>query len=131
MILRLNIENQEMEFNIPIWAQQITIFGVTICSVILGIWKYIKTESDKIRDKSKDNDTNVIASASFIDTKLLRELIDTLREHSEEMGRQSQRITRSQGDLRETLIEGIEIMHVNTNALANMTRFLTKQTNNH
>lgn len=116
-----------MELNIPAWAQQIAVFGVMISSVILGVWKYFKTETDKIH-KDKDNDSgSVVTAASFIDTKLLRELIDTLREHQEELGRQSQRITRSQGELREALIEAIEALHVQTNATLNMLRFMNRQ----
>ena len=114
-----------MEFNIPAWAQQITVFGVMIASVILGVWKYFKTETDKVQ--KKEPESSIVTAASFIDTKLIRELIDTLREHEEEMGRQSQRITRSQGELRESIIELIEGMHVNTNSLLNITRFLNRQ----
>lgn len=116
-----------MELNIPLWAQQITIFGVMIGSVILGVWKYFKTETDKVHTKEVTHDTSVVTGASFIDTKLIRELIDTLREHEEEMGRQSQRITRSQGELRESIIELIESLHVNTNSLLNVTRFLNRR----
>jgi len=115
-----------MEFNIPAWVQQLTVFGVMISSVILGVWKYFKTETDKVQ-KKHPADTSIVTAASFIDTKLIRELIDTLREHEEEMGRQSQRITRSQGELRESIIELIEGMHVNTNSLLNITRFLNRQ----
>lgn len=115
-----------MEVNIPVWAQQLTVFGVMISSVVLGIWKYFKTETDKVH-KKEPTDTAIVTAASFIDTKLIRELIDTLREHEEEMGRQSQRITRSQGELRESIIELIEGVHVNTNSLLNIVRFLNRQ----
>ena len=115
-----------MELSIPAWAQQVTVFGVMLASVILGIWKYFKTETDKVHEK-KDSNTGVVTAASFVDTKLIRELIDTLREHQEELGRQSQRITRSQGELRETLIEAIEALHVQTNATLNMLRFMNRQ----
>lgn len=114
-----------MEVNIPVWAQQITVFGVMIASVILGVWKYFRTETDKIKH-TKPEESSVTA-ASFLDSKVLRELIDTLREHEEELGRQSQRITRSQGELRETMIELIEGLHVQTNATLNMLRFLNRQ----
>jgi hypothetical protein len=116
-----------MELSIPAWAQQIALFGVMISSVILGIWKYFKTETDKIKPKTQEADATIVTAASFVDTKILRELIDTLREHSEEMGRQSQRITRSQGELRETLIEATEALHVQTNATLNMLRFMNRQ----
>lgn len=115
-----------MEINIPVWVQQVTVFGVMISSVILGIWKYFKTQTDKVHEKEVSG-TSVVAAASFVDAKLLRELIDTLREHQEELGRQSQRITRSQGELRETLIEAIEALHVQTNATLNMLRFMNRQ----
>lgn len=117
-----------MEINIPGWAQEITVFGVMIASVIVGVWRYFKTETDKISKKDTTHEP-IVAAASFIDTKLIRELIDTLREHQEEIGRQSQRITRSQGELRETIIELIEGVHMNTNTSQNMLRFLIKRTN--
>jgi hypothetical protein len=116
-----------MELNIPVWAQQIAVFGVMISSVILGIWKYFKTETEKVHKKEQEPEPTIVTAASFVDTKLLRELIDTLREHQEELGRQSQRITRSQGELRETLIEAVEAVHVQTNATLNMLRFMKAQ----
>jgi Tfp pilus assembly protein PilO len=115
-----------MEFNMPAWVQQITVFGVMLVTVVIGIWKYIKTQTDTVHKKEPQQET-IVTAASFVDTKLIRELIDTLREHEEEMGRQSQRITRSQGELRESMIELIEGLHVNTNSLLNIVRFLNKR----
>lgn len=117
-----------MEVTIPAWAQQITLFGVMIASVILGIWKYVRTEADKIGHKSPSSeDTSSVTSASFVDSKLVKELIDTLREHEEELGRQTQRETRSEADLREAIIENTESIHLNTNAVLNMLRFMKRQ----
>ena len=115
-----------MDINIPVWAQQFTVLGVTILSVIFGIWKYIKTQTDAIHKKEPVT-TEIVTGASFIDSKLIRELIDTLRDHEEEMGRQSQRITRSQGELRESMIELNEGIHINTNSLLNIVRFLNRR----
>jgi vacuolar-type H+-ATPase subunit H len=117
----------EAAINIPAWAQQVTVFGVMICSVIIGIWKYFKTEAEKVVNKAPAASETIVTAASFVDTKILRELIDTLREHQEEMGRQSQRVTRSQQELRETIIESTEALHVQTNATLNMLRFLNRQ----
>lgn len=114
-----------MEVNLPVWAQQITVFGVMIASVVIGLWKYFHTQTDKVKDKPHEE--TIVTAASFVDTKLLRELIDTLREHEEELGRQSQRITRSQGELRESIIELIESLHVQTNATLNILRFMNRQ----
>jgi hypothetical protein len=119
---------EEAAINIPAWAQQVTVFGVMICSVIIGIWKYFKTEAEKVVNKAPTGSTEtIVTAASFVDTKILRELIDTLREHQEELGRQSQRVTRSQQELRETIIESTEALHVQTNATLNMLRFLNRQ----
>ena len=90
--------------------------------MIVGICNYFRTQTDKIQ--KKEPDTAIVTAASFIDTKLVRELVDALREHQEELNRQSQRITRSQGELRESVIELIEGLHVNTNSLLNIVRFL-------
>ena len=116
----------EAAISIPVWAQQIGVFGVMICSVIIGIWKYMKTESDKLKE-STPKEQGVVSAASFVDTKILRELIDTLREHQEETGRQAQRMTRSNQELRESIIESTEALHVQTNATLNILRFMNKQ----
>jgi len=117
-----------MELAIPAWAQQITLFVIMVSSGILGLYKYFKTESDKVTPKpAPPAHDQIIPATAFLDSKLVRELIDTLREHQEEMGRQSQRLTRSQGELRESIIEVIEALHVQTNATLNMLRFMNRQ----
>ena len=115
-----------MEFNIPLWAQQLTVFGVTIVSVFIGIWRYVKTQTDSVHKKHTPDPHDTITAAAFVDSKLIKELIDTLREHSEEIGRQSQRVTRSQGELRETIIELIEGIHVQNNSTMNLLRFMKR-----
>jgi hypothetical protein len=115
-----------MELSLPIWAQQIALFGVMISSVILGIWKYFNTETEKVKHKDTDTVEVIGTSASFVDNKTLKELIDVLREHQDEIGRQTQRVTRSESELREALLELIETVHTNTNSLTNLLRFIKK-----
>lgn len=114
-----------MDLSVPAWAQQIAVFAVAVLSVILGVYKYIKTEAGKSTNPASA--TGSVVAASFIDSRLLRELIDTLREHQEELGRQSQRLMRSNTDLREAIIDSNEALRVQTDATLNMLRFITRQ----
>lgn len=109
-----------MEIAIPIWAQQITVFMVMLASGILGIYKYFKTETEKIVPKQVESPVVEVTS----DTRVLKELIDTLREHQDELGRQAQRVSRAQMDLREVLIELNESVQLNSSSMTNLLRFI-------
>lgn len=114
-----------MESNLPGWIQEVSILAVGCVSIIIGVWRYIKTEAGKEKPKPAEVAGQVVA-ASFVDSKLLRELIDALREHQEEGARTALRITRSQNELRETLIENTESARLQADATLNLLRFINR-----
>ncbi len=114
-----------MDASIPTWAQQIGVLAVAIMSVIVGVYKYFKAESGKITPKPVDTAANQqVVAASFLDSRLIKELIDTLREHMEEYARENKKLTRSNQDVREAVCELTEATIVNTDSQLNMVRFL-------
>lgn len=115
---------------LPSWIQEISLFAVGAVSVILAVWKYVKTQGDASPKASASNSSNSqVISASFVDSKLLRELIDALREHSEEHARIALRITRSNSETREDIKDLAEAVRMQTDASLNLVRFLTRQLN--
>jgi hypothetical protein len=115
-----------METNVPHWAQEVGPVVVGILAVFVAAWRYMKTEAGKVTAKATEVVAPVVA-ASFIDAKLIKELIDTLTEHSEEVGRIAQRITRSNAELREAVIDAAEANRTMTDAITNFVRFLSRQ----
>lgn len=69
-----------------------------------------------------------VVAASFVDSKLLKELIDALREHQEELARIGLRTTRSQTELREALLESTEASRMQADATLNLLRFINRST---
>lgn len=115
---------------LPSWIQEISLFAVGAVSVILAVWKYVKTQGDASPKAPASNSSNSqVISASFVDSKLLRELIDALREHSEEHARIALRITRSNSETREDIKDLAEAVRMQTDASLNLVRFLTRQLN--
>jgi len=114
---------------LPSWIQEISLFAVGAVSVILAVWKYVKTQGDASPKASAPNSNSQVISASFVDSKLLRELIDALREHSEEHARIALRITRSNSETREDIKDLAEAVRMQTDASLNLVRFLTRQLN--
>jgi hypothetical protein len=93
-----------------------------IIAAIVAAFKYIKTEGTK-EEKTAPGVGTVVA-ASFVDSRLLKELIDALREHSEEFARENKKTLRSNQDVREATQECTEAIVVNTDGLLNMMRFI-------
>lgn len=114
--------------NLPSWIQEVTIIAVASVSVIVGVWRYIRTEAGKAATGKTPENTGQIVAASFIESKLLKELIDALREHQEEDARTALRVTRSQNELREALIENTEASRLQADATLNMIRFIKGRT---
>lgn len=112
---------------LPSWIQEVTVFAVACVSVFIGVWKYVNTNGGKEADKPATVNTSQVVAASFVDSKLLKELIDTLRETAEELSRVGQRITRSNSELRESIIENTEAVKLQTDATLNMLRFINRQ----
>jgi acyl-CoA reductase-like NAD-dependent aldehyde dehydrogenase len=116
-----------MASNLPSWIQEVSIFAVATVSIIVGVWRYIKTETAKAPDKASQVNTGHVVAASFVDSKLLKELIDALREHQEELARIALRTTRSQSELRECVLENTEASRLQADATLNMIRFLSRR----
>jgi hypothetical protein len=106
------------------------ILAVGLVSVVIGVWKYVKTEASKVPPVKAAEGVNLVVAASFIDSKLLRELIDALRESVEEQSRITLRLTRSQAELREATLESAETAKLQTDAILNMVRFMTRNIKN-
>jgi hypothetical protein len=119
----------EAAASLPSWIENASIFAVAIVSIVAGVYKYIKTEAGKTANKPEAIPANVsqVVAASFVDSKLLRELIDTLREHAEEDARVAGRVTRSMNELREAIVESNEALKLQTDATLNMLRFINRQ----
>lgn len=115
-----------MEGNISEFGQQLIALAIFATSIIVGVIKYVKTEAGKPSEKATEP-VGAVVAASFVDSKLLRELIDTLREHQEEIARVASRETRSNSELREAIIESTEALRLQTDATLNMIRFITRQ----
>lgn len=116
-----------MEFDIPAWGQQIILLVTMIVAGIVGLYKYFKTEAEKSvtsKPAHKKDDDDIIAEISVADSKILKELIDTLREHQEEIGRHTQKSSRAQIELRDALMEVVEALHVQSSSTTNLLRFL-------
>lgn len=108
--------------DLPSWVQEVSIMAVACLSVIIAVVRYIKTESKK--EGPKEIKVADVVAASFVDSKLLRSLIDTLRETSDEFERVSARNVRSSTDLREALIDTTEAIKLQTDTSLNLLRFM-------
>jgi hypothetical protein len=114
--------------SVPSWAQEIAILVVGCISVIIAVYKYVTTQISK--DVAKIPGTTAatqVVAASFTDSKLLKELIDALREHSEEDARIALRLTRSMTDLREALVENAEAARIQADSTLNLIRFIGRK----
>lgn len=110
--------------DLPSWVQEITIIAVACLSVVVAVYRYMKTEGSKSSGKALEHGGGHVVAASFVDSKLLKELIDALREHEEESARVALRLTRSNSELREAILENTEITKLQTDATLNMLRFI-------
>lgn len=114
---------------LPGWVQEASIFAVAATSIIVAVYRYLKTETSKLTTKTPTTESTIgqVVAASFVDSKLLKELIDALREHSEEHARVSLRTTRSHSELREAVLESNEVVRLQTDATLNLLRFIKQR----
>lgn len=110
--------------NAPVWIQEASIAVVAMISIIVGVYRYIKTEGLNKKSSEVTIPANNLIVPSLIDTRLLRELIDALRENQEEVERVGLRLTRSQADLREGILDLAEAVRMQTDASINLVRFM-------
>lgn len=111
--------------SLPVWAQGAALIAVALVAAIVGVLKYLKTEA-KV-DSTPATTNNSVISASFIDSKLLRELIEALREHQDEQGRDAKKSHRLAQDLREAINEMTEAVIVQTDTTMNLVRFINRR----
>ena len=114
--------------SLPSWVQEISIIAVAAASVVLAVYRYVKAQPPIAKTAEKVEGAQVVA-ASFVDSRLLKELIDALREHHEETARIALRTTRSNSELRESIIEATEAAKLQADATLNMLRFINRQNN--
>jgi len=115
-----------MDSDLPSWIQQASVVAVGCVSVFIAVWRYVKTEAAKAPRAAEVSSSHVVA-ASFVDSKLLKELIDGLREHQEENARVALRVTRSQTELREAVLENTEANRMTADAMLNIVRFMNRK----
>ncbi len=107
------------------FAQNAALVAVAIVTALIGVFKYLKTEASK--EKPAQVDVGHVTAASFLDSRLVRELIDTIRLSGEEYAREARKMQRNRQDLISALEESADAMLTNTDALVNMHRFLRRQ----
>lgn len=110
--------------NLPEWVQIASILAIAITAAIIGVFKYLKTEV-----KDDDNNKSSVISASLIDSRLLRELIEALRDLQEEQSRDSKKNHRLLQDLREAINELNEAIIVQTDSTINLVKFINRDSN--
>lgn len=111
--------------SLPVWAQAALMISISLVAAIVGVIKYLKTEQ---KTETVPANSSVI-SASFIDSKLMRELIEALREHQDEQSRDAKKSHRLSQDLREAVNELNESIIVSTDTTMNLVRFINRETN--
>jgi uncharacterized membrane protein (DUF106 family) len=107
--------------SLPDWVQIVVMLSIAISAAVIGVFKYLKTET-----KSDLPDSSLI-SASLIDSKLLKELIESIREFQEEQSRDLKKSHRLSQDLREATNELNETMIVQTDATINLVKFINRE----
>ena len=111
---------------LPIWAQNAGILSIAIISAVLGVFRYLKTEAkDTPLNKG---DKNSIVEA-FIDPKILKDLINAIREFQDEQSRDAKKAQRLSQDLKESVNELNESIIVQTDTTMSLVRFINRETN--
>lgn len=109
------------------FAQLAGVVAVSIVAAFVGIWKYLNTSGAKEKIAAPTGDSANVVAASFIDSRVLRELIDTMRIGTEEYSRETRKMNRNRQELIQALEESTDATLANTDATQNMHRFLRRQ----
>lgn len=109
------------------FAQNAALLAVAFISAFIGIFKYLKTEAGKGTTKTSTSDVGTVMTASFIDSRVLRELIDTMKVGTEEYARESRKLIRSRQELITALEETTDAVLANTDASVNLLRFMRRE----
>jgi len=108
--------------SLPIWAQAVLYIVVAVGTGLAGVWKYVKTQ-----DKPGSINTNSVVSASFVSDRTLKDLIDAVREHQDETGRDTKKSHRLAQDLKDAVNELNESVIVQTDTTMNLVRFINRE----
>ncbi|RZK44645.1 MAG: hypothetical protein EOO61_03080 [Hymenobacter sp.] len=111
--------------SLPSWAQAISYIIGAIGVSVIGLYRYFKTEA-KADTATVSGGSSSVISASFLDSKLLKELVEALREHQDESGRDAKKLHRLLQDLKEALNELNESTIVQTDTTMNLVRFINR-----
>lgn len=111
--------------SLPIWAQGLFYIVVALGAAVTAILGYAKKQQ---KEDAPTTEASVI-SASFIDSKLLKELIEAMRELQEDQGRDAKKAHRLSQDLREAVNELNESIIVQTDTTMNLVRFINREAN--
>lgn len=112
--------------SLPVWAQGIFFTVIAIGTAITAVFGYAKK---KEKEEVPTTSSAGVISASFIDSKLLRELIEAMRELQDEQSRDAKKSHRLSQDLREAVIELNESIIVQTDTSMNLVRFIQREVN--
>lgn len=105
--------------SLPIWAQAAGAVAIVLVSTITAVFRYLKTKAPKEPDPA----TNVVA-ASFVDSKLLRTLIDRLEDNTEEFSRESKKTQKHLADLKDAINENTEASIVQSDTYSSLVKLL-------
>lgn len=114
--------------SLPTWAQAIFYIVIAIGTAGVGLYKYFKTEA-KAEPSSAVSSSSSVISASFIDSKLLKELIEGMRELQDDLGRDAKKSHRLLQDVKESVNELNESTIVLTDTQMNLVRFINRTAN--
>ena len=90
--------------DLPNWVQEVSLVAVAATSVIIAVYRYIKSETNKPRPPAPDSGYQL----KQIDPRIIRQLGDTLYEFQEDMDRVSNKTIRAINELNKTIQELID-----------------------
>lgn len=114
--------------SLPHWAQAIFYIILAMGTSGLALYRYAKTEAKPVAAAAANAASASVISASFTDSKLLKELVEAIREFQEDLGRDSKKTHRLLQDLREAVNELNESTIVQTDTTMNLVRFINRGT---
>lgn len=103
--------------------------AVAVIGVIVGVIKYLKTEAGK-SEKPVTTDKGQVVAASFLDPNLVRDLVDSIKNQTEEYSRETRKMNRTRQELSQAMEESTDAVMSNTDAIINMVRFLRRSSTN-
>lgn len=113
--------------SLPTWAQAIFYLVTAVGAASVGLWGYFKKEGKSEASTAAAASSSVI-SASLIDSKLLKELVEAIREFQDDQGRDLKKLHRLLQDLKESMNELNEATLVQTDTTMNLVRFVNRKT---